>query len=87
MNYPFLSGITIKTADDARSYLRVLIQHRLEYHLDDAPGDIVFNAPAVAPTAEDIAQMERLHDELWAFDPWVIFEQDRKLFDEYTGQG
>lgn len=82
MKHPELKEFSLNSESDAAGYIRWLKEHKLDYHFDDVPGDIIWFTDI---DDEDLVELERLHVELWHWDPWEIFEACPGLFDFYCG--
>ena len=86
MNYPELKNFRIECKDDVKTYLKWLVKNRLDYHLDDSPEDIVWNAAVKQPDKQDIKEMRRLTDAMWSVcNPWELFDEDEALWNLYRG--
>jgi N-acetylglucosamine kinase-like BadF-type ATPase len=85
MQYPELKAWKIRNADDGKAYIRWLVANKLTFHFDDSPEDIIWSGTDKKPTPEDVAELSRIHDELWgAGDPWAWLE-DQELWNLYMG--
>jgi hypothetical protein len=78
-----LASLRIESEDDAVKYIEWLADRKRQYHFDDSPSDIIWGDSA-QPGKEDLAQMVRLHEELWKVaDPWELFDKNDALWRLY----
>ena len=73
-----IRAFNFRSHTDVSIYLNYLIDHGLQYHLDDTPSDINWRAPL---SDSDIKTLDDNHAKLWSYcNPWQVLDRDIKLW-------